>query len=109
MDNVDFLRNQIIEKNKKDLTNNSREKLMREVIKRITTTMIGSLSCFEQQFGHLWGHGKDESLLSAEESAVLKIWTEIRKTILDNGNKQVRQLTEDIKEYTIQWKGSSNG
>ena len=54
-------------------------------IVRIRTTMIGAIAAIENQFQYLW-----------ENDEVLKEkFNELRKTILDLGNKQIRLFKEE--------------
>lgn len=76
------------------------ERLRAHAIKRIETTMIGSLSKFENNFGFLWGHDiEDESLLSPEQIEFLDLWERTRNQILNNGNQQIRDLKDDFYRY----------
>ena len=66
------------------------------------TIMIGALSVIEQKLGHLWKKGT-MSRLNREEEALLKIYEEIRKEILDKGNLQIRNVKQELELYTIEW------
>ena len=63
--------------------------------KKIETTMIGSLARFEEAFGHLWGHNKEH--ISQEEERFLYIWEQVRESILDHGNTQIRKAISELK------------
>jgi hypothetical protein len=56
--------------------------------------MIGSLSKMENSFGHLWGHFKDGPLTEQEE-AFADLWDDTRNSILNQGNKEIRNLKQD--------------
>jgi len=59
----------------------------------LKTTMIGSLSKFEDFFGDLWGEFKDEDIpLTPEEEKMLRKFEECRKSVLDLGNAEIRRL-----------------
>lgn len=85
----------------KDYQKKSKERLEKIATKKVTTTMIGALSSFEEEFGHLWGQGKTS--LSANEELMRNIWNEVRKKILDTGNNQIKNLKEEFSQYTIEW------
>lgn len=68
---------------------------LEQACKRIKTTMIGSLSKMENNFGHLWGHFS-EGLLSPEEEMFADLWDETRNSILNQGNKEIRNLKQDF-------------
>lgn len=71
------------------------ERLLDQACKRIQTTMIGSLSKMENSFGHLWGHFKDGPLTEQEE-AFADLWDDTRNAILNQGNKEIRNLKQDF-------------
>lgn len=87
--------------NRKKFNQSSKRQLMRNIEKKINTTMIGSLDRFEQLFGFLWGHGAPAEDLQQEERKFRKMYEEVRLAILDNGNSQLRSAMEEINEYTI--------
>jgi hypothetical protein len=66
---------------------------------RIKTTMIGSLSKMEQNFGYLWGHFKDGPLTEQQEKFA-DLWDYTRNQILNQGNKQIRQMKEDLDKQS---------
>ena len=68
------------------------EKLIR---KKIETTMIGCLARFEESFGHLWGQDKDH--LSQGEEQFSAIWEQVRESILDHGNTQIRKAMGELR------------
>ena len=61
----------------------SEEKLRKSCITKMRTIMIGALSDIEE--------GKD--------------YEELRKSILDRGNNLIRALEDELKNYTIVYKG----
>lgn len=73
---------------------NNDEKLI--LTKRFQTTMIGALFEFEQTFGSLWGHNKNEEDLTDSELNFLDRWDFVRNQILNNGNSQLRKSIADI-------------
>ena len=64
--------------------------------KKIETTMIGALARFEEGFGRLWGHGSDKKL-SQDEIRNKIIWDNVRESILDHGNLQIRKALSELK------------
>lgn len=75
------------------------DKFLQQSCKRIQTTMIGALSKMENNFGHLWGHFKDGPLTEQEE-AFADLWDETRNAILNQGNKEIRNLKQDHDKCT---------
>lgn len=71
------------------------ENFINQACKRIRTTMIGSLSKMENNFGNLWGHFKDGELTEQEEMFA-DLWDRTRNEILNQGNKEIRNLKEDF-------------
>lgn len=79
------------------------EKLKKDTKRRITTTMIGALSSFENRFGRLWGHQKEEGEnLTPQEERFFEIWQDVREEILDRGNAQIGASNQDIDTYNIE-------
>lgn len=68
------------------------------VEKKFQTTMIGALAKFENAFGYLWGHNKDNNL-TEKELYFRDLWENTRLLILNNGNHQLRCALEDIRNY----------
>lgn len=81
----------------------SKRNLSSNINKKIKTTMIGSLSKFEEFFGFLWGHGKKEHELTEEERRFRGIWDLARTEVLNNGNNQIRAITEELKHHIIKY------
>lgn len=71
----------------------SKRKLKKEIEKKIQTTMIGALDSIEKKFGFLW----------EEESELYNIYQELRKEILDKGNKQIRDVGKELERYDVEW------
>lgn len=68
---------------------------------RFKTTFIGSLDILEKNLGFLWGQGKSFDELTPQEKEWLKIREEIRKSVLDNGNNQLRAMKTELEKYII--------
>ena len=81
----------------------SKETLKIHVKKKFKTTMIGSLSRFEDIFGHLWGHGKDQGDLTEQELQFREMWDLTRTEVLNNGNNQARAAELEIDNYTVRY------
>lgn len=82
---------------------NSKKRLLNSLDRKFKTTMIGALAQFEEAFGELWGHGKDQSKLTAQEEDARQLWDQTRTSILNNGNNQLRAAHEEIAQYTLSW------
>lgn len=61
-----------------------------DIKKRLNTTMIGALDRFEKEYADEIDKDEDR-------------WKFVRKSILDNGNNQLRQLFVDLDNYEIVW------
>lgn len=70
------------------------DRFLEQACKRIQTTMIGSLSKMENNFGHLWGHFGEGELTSQEE-VYADLWDDTRNAILNQGNKEIRNLKQE--------------
>ena len=79
----------------------SRDKLFKASKKKIQTTMIGSLSTIEEQFGFLWGCDILESERTPEQKKLHEIYEDTRAKILDRGNTQIRNLETEFVNYDI--------
>lgn len=82
------------------MTKENKDLAIAIAIKRLRTTMIGSISKFENVFGYLWGHHKhpDEPLTQQEEYFD-NLWQDVRNNILNHGNKQIRILEEELDNF----------
>jgi hypothetical protein len=86
------------EDKRKDFLNKSNERLKIACLKKIDTTMIGSLDIVEKEINEAARN------LSKEDSITLRdAYSRIRSKILDNGNNQKRATNEEFKHYTISW------
>lgn len=72
-----------------------RDILIENIRKRITTTMIGSIDAVEKKFGFLWNNNSEDAKF------MRKVFLEVRKTILDNGNAQLQAAQEEIATYEV--------
>jgi hypothetical protein len=89
------MRNNYEDFSKRRLENNLKEKF--------ETIIIGSLSTFEEIFGHLWGHGIDYNKLSSEQKEFRDMWKDVRTTILDKGNSKARAAINELGQYSVSW------
>lgn len=79
------------------MTSDNRDLLIALAIKRLRTTMIGSLSKFENVFGYLWGqHKMNENDLTDQEIYFDNKWQDVRNNILNHGNQQIRALENEL-------------
>tara|TARA_R110000824_G_scaffold388762_1_gene584460 strand:+ start:6035 stop:6430 length:396 start_codon:yes stop_codon:yes gene_type:complete len=81
----------------------SKKRLANIISTKIKTSFIGAISCCEEHFGFLWGHGKPEEELDENEIAMREIWENVRAQILDNGNTQLRASLNEVGNYSISW------
>ena len=82
--------------------NQKQNKLIKDIEKKCTTIMIGSLARFEQAFGYLWDD--DDSKRSDE---YYDLWQKTRHEILNFGNHHIREATENLYRYFLNNKDSS--
>lgn len=81
----------------------SKKQLMKIIETKIRNSFIGPLSYFEKYFGYLWGHGKKDFELTEQEAHFALIWNSLRDEILNNGNKQIRAVYNELAQYTVYW------
>lgn len=112
MENEEFgrvirLRDKIRSEFKEDYQDDSRGRLSKISSKKIKTTMIGALSAIEKTFGFLWGLDENgnpsNEPLTDDELHAKKLYDKLRAEILDLGNKQIRNLEDELSQYTIEW------
>jgi hypothetical protein len=81
----------------------SKKRFIKTMSTKFKTTMIGALAAFEEDFGYLWGHGKQEDELTLEEKKCRELWNETRTAILNKGNNQLRATIDELSHYTLKW------
>lgn len=81
----------------------SKERLKKIAAKHTRTAFIGALSDFEEVFGYLWGHGEPEGYLTEQQERFAELWEEVRNSILDRGNKEIRSFAKEIDNHKIEW------
>lgn len=72
---------------------NKKEELIRNIEKRLKTTMIGALAKFEESFAYLW----EEPSINREKYEDL--WEDTRNEILNHGNKQIRLAVKELYDF----------
>jgi len=90
------------EKNKQYLID-SNKRLFKIISTKLRTSFIGSLSAFEESFGHLWGHLLQESELTDNQKKWKRLWENTRTMVLNNGNHQIRSVENELSQYDISW------
>jgi hypothetical protein len=108
LDNPEWLKNKSMCETARKLYRKQQEETAKRRFAKILetklkTTMIGSISAFEKLFGSLWGNGKDIRELNQSELKWYELWQNVRTTILNNGNNQLRALMEELQQYTLEW------
>lgn len=74
-----------------------RQTVQREIAeKKMQTAFIGALSCFEKEFGWLWGCGLPEEECSPEQREWRRVWERCRNNVLNVGNNQLRALRAEF-------------
>lgn len=73
------------------------DNVLKEMEKRFTTLMIGGIARFEKAFGYLWNHGDDPQ--NAAQEDFLDKWEELRNSVLNHGNNQIRLALQDLEKY----------
>ena len=91
------------DKVKQQYHSRSGERLNKSIERKFRTTFIGSLSSFEEAFGHIWRNREPEELLTPEELKNRRLWEQVRTNVLNNGNNQLRAAQSEIAEYTVEW------
>ena len=81
----------------------SQRTLQRHIKTKLKTTMIAALAKFEELFGHLWGHRKEDRDLTEEERGWRETWELARTEILNKGNDQSRAAANEIDQYTVKF------
>lgn len=69
-----------------------KDRLEEVVRNKIQTTMIGAIAAIEKNFADLLNHAKYR-----------ENFDNARKEILDLGNKQIRNIATEMKNYDVQW------
>jgi hypothetical protein len=75
--------------------NQRQNKLIKDIEKKCTTIMIGSIARFERVFGHLWDNEDEQGDKNYED------WQTARHEILNFGNNQIRDAIENLYKFFI--------
>jgi hypothetical protein len=67
---------------------------------RMKTCFIFAIAEFEKLFGHLWDESKEDAEIEGPEF-YKKLFLELRKNVLDNGNNQIRAFHKDMENYNV--------
>lgn len=82
-----------------------KQRLRLVIEKSITTTMIGALAAFEENFGGLWGlNSPDDVELTERQRQFLDAWQETRTRILDIGANAIQISNKAINANDIRKK-----
>jgi hypothetical protein len=100
---VSQIRRDTQEQGRKNYIDKSQERLKKSIDKKFRTTFIGALDHFEKTFGYSWGHNLPESKLTDTQIRIRELWIQVRTSILNNGNNQLRAAMSEIEEYTVEW------
>lgn len=79
----------------------SKNRLKKEIRKKIQTTMIGALSSVEKYFGFLWGENVDNP--TKDQLRMREVFEDMRTEILDKRNLQIRNSDAEIETYDVTW------
>ena len=74
--------------------NTSKARLSSLIESKIKTTMIGAISDIEKMMG---------DFIKTEDGE--RIFTELRESILDRGNYQIRSMKDELESYEIVFNG----
>lgn len=72
--------------------------------RRNRTSFIFAIAEFERIFGYLWRHDDEDDNFTEEEQKFFDLYQEFRKSVLDMGNKQIRQMEYDLGKFDIDFK-----
>jgi hypothetical protein len=75
--------------------NKNQNKLIKDIEKRCTTLMIGSLARFEDNFSYLWENNNHNT------EKFEQLWEDTRHEILNFGNYQIRSIVEDLFRHFL--------
>lgn len=76
----------------------------RFVSKALETVSVGSIVAFEEQFGYLWGNGKDPKELTEDEAEFREMWMEVRAKIFGRADESKKTVREFIEQFSIRKK-----
>jgi hypothetical protein len=73
--------------------NQYENKLIKDIEKKCTTIMIGSIARFEKMFGYLWEDDTEQS------DKYYDMWQHARQDILNFGNHHIREAIENLYKH----------
>jgi len=76
--------------------NQKQNKLIKDIEKKCTTIMIGSLARMENTFGYLWD--KEDEV----GDEYYNMWQKARYEVLNFGNNQIRDTVENLYKFFIE-------
>ena len=80
--------------------NKIQNQLIKEIEKRCTTLMIGSVARFEDNFGYLWAND------GPHREGFDQLWYDTRHDVLNFGNHQIRSIVEDLFRHFLDEKNN---
>lgn len=83
---------------RQQVQNKQAQHLVELTNKKLQTSFIFAIAEAERIFGFLWGHGKSIQDLNKEEYAFYELFKEFRKSVLDNGNNQIRTFRKEFED-----------
>lgn len=84
----------------------SRQRLLQILEKKLRTTFIGAISAMEESaFGRLWGHNSRPDERTEQQQRWYEVWQQLRTKILNNGNNQLRAVQSELELYEIEYQG----
>jgi len=86
---------------KKAMNDRSKDRLRKEINKRINTTMIGAIASIEKYFGKMWGFENQD--VTPQQERLREVFEELRSEILDKGNAQIRNIESELSSYDVVW------
>lgn len=81
-----------------------KDKLQVAIAGAMKTIMIGAVASVEEKLGMLWAQGQERNL-TPNEQKFYDIFMDLRKSILDKGNTQIRNCKQLIDGYTVEYTG----
>lgn len=101
-DNLRKIREQINQGQKQTRQEYAKGLLEDIISTRLKTSFIFAIAEFERVFGYLWGQDvQDKSKLTESQLQFLPLFKALRKSVLDNGNDQIREMDEDLEEFMV--------
>lgn len=80
-----------------------RNRLCKIISKKFETATIFPLSEFENMFGDLWGHFKNQDQLTEQEKTYKEKWLRCREQILNFCHRQKRGAMDELSMYDVIW------